>query len=218
MTLNQEKISFLQRKLLKWGKDNYRDYYWRTSTNPFHILIAEMMLHRTKSDQVAIVYADFIREYNTPKKLSMATYTEIYDRLKPLGLFWRIKNFIECAKMICEKYDSMVPNKKEELLMLPGVGDYIAGAVMCIAFGIKTPLLDSNIIRILGRVYGYPITENSRRNQKYLITIDNLLPDDKCKEFLFALIDFGHFICISKNPKCEECLINTICTYKLNNK
>jgi len=200
-------------KLLKWGKHNYRNFNWRKSNNPFHILIAEMMLHRTKSEQVAKIYDIFISKYPTPYILSETSDTDLKSDLYSLGLKWRIFNFKKSAKKIIQDYEGKIPQSKGDLKNLPGVGDYIAGAVLCIAYQKKSPLLDANIVRVISRLFGYPINDNSRRSEKYLKIIDLLMPEYDPGQFLFALLDFSAIICKKRDPSCDLCPIKIHCNH-----
>jgi A/G-specific adenine glycosylase len=203
----------LRRQLLRWFEKNRRNHYpWRYTKNPYHILIAETFLQRTKADQVLPVYRRFLKTFPAVSGLAGADEKLIQDIIHPLGLAWRGKNLKQTALDIQEKFGGKIPSKREELLQIKGVGEYIADSVRYVAFGIRSSIIDSNIVRILGRLYGIPITPESRRDQKFRKLADGLLPRKKFREFNLALLDHGALICI-RNPRCDICPIRNHCNY-----
>lgn len=208
----------IQKILLKWEKNNYRDFNWRKTKDPYAIFMSEMMLHRTKAEQVAKIYDFFLDKYSDVFILSSISETELFSDLKPLGLNWRIKNIKYSAEKIVQKYNGKIPSTKEELLALPGVGDYIAGAVLCIAFQKKTPLLDTNIIRFINRVFGYAISESSKQDSIYLQVVNDLMPQQNPRYFLYSILDFSSAQCRSIAPLCMNCPLASYCHYIKNLK
>lgn len=197
------KNEIIQQALLDWSKSNYRDYPWRRTTDPYNILIAEIMLHRTNADQVNRIYDFFIEKYPDFNVINEANIEELHDDLKSLGLYWRVNNLKILSKRISEYYNGEIPSNKEELTDLPGIGDYIAGAYLISAYQKKCALLDSNIVRVISRVFGYTQTDHSRRSKLYKETIDLIIPEVNPRKFLYALLDFSFYICKSRTPKCN---------------
>lgn len=154
---SEEEINEFRRKIIKWGKENFRSFPWRETKDPYKILVSEIMLHRTRAEQVVSVYEIFLKRYPNVYSLSRANYCELEEILAPLGLRWRILNLKKAAKFIVENYAGKIPDRKDLLLRLPGVSGYIAGAVLCFAYGKPEPLLDTNTVRILGRVFDIEI-------------------------------------------------------------
>ena len=120
------KIEEFRASVKKWGKEHYRDFPWRKTQDPYKVLLAEIMLHRTQAIQVAKVYEGFIGKYPNVRVLAKAIKPEMRKALFSLGLKWRIELIVDMAKMLVDKYDSKVPEDKSELVSLPGVSDYIA--------------------------------------------------------------------------------------------
>ncbi|MDY7038784.1 MAG: DNA glycosylase, partial [Thermodesulfobacteriota bacterium] len=118
----REHIILLRNKITGWFRKNGRHYPWRKTGNPYKILIAEMMLQRTKADQVAGVYNGFFSKYKCPEEILQSDKASIKKHLKPLGLNWRIENLIEVSKVLIKSYNGIVPDNREELKQLPGVG------------------------------------------------------------------------------------------------
>jgi A/G-specific adenine glycosylase len=116
------------------------------------------------------------------------------------------------AQIVATEHRGEIPHLKEELLELPGIGDYIANAVLCFAYGESVPLLDTNIIRILERVFGIRSSKVRARTDKELWkAVERIIPPGKAKEFNLAMLDLAALICTSRNPKCSICPTADIC-------
>ena len=126
---------------------------------------------------------------------------------------WRTDLLLEMASILQRKYGGVVPTSKAELLSLPGVGEYIAGATLCFSKGEPEILLDTNIVRVLGRVYGLPISEASRRSSEFRVKAQRLLVRGRARETYFALIDLAAAICLPRIPRCEVCPIAAACAF-----
>ncbi|MHA1150938.1 MAG: DNA glycosylase [Promethearchaeota archaeon] len=204
----------ISRKIIKWGENgNLRDYPWRNSVNHYEILISEILLHRTKADQVFSVYSDFIKKYPNFNSISRTSYDELLKSMKSLGLTWRVKKLHCLSKEIVELYNGVIPLEQEELIKLPGIGEYISGAFLICALNKKIPLLDTNIVRIISRVYSLPVTDSSRRNRKYRELIDQLIDEANPRLFLYSIIDLASLVCKPSDPRCTECPILDLCNY-----
>src|SRR5258708_239436 len=115
--------------LRAWDAQQRRSFPWRTTNNPFHIMMAELMLRRTQARQVVTVYRAFIEHYPDPSALATAPADEVARSLFSLGLAWRVPAFQQVASVLVERYHGTVPSSYEELLALPGIGDYVASAL-----------------------------------------------------------------------------------------
>ncbi|MCR4417761.1 MAG: DNA glycosylase [Ignavibacteria bacterium] len=214
----QDSLSYIRNKLFKWYKINGRDFPWRHSKNPYRIMIAEFMLHRTKAEQVVAVYKEFIEKYPDVKSLASAELNEIKKVTEHLGLHWRAKHFITSANYIVEKYNGNIPANPEDILKIPGIGDYITGAIMVICFNKKYSVVDSNIARFLNRFFNLEIKGEIRRKKKIVVLSEQLFNSHKKTELLFALIDFCSLICKPIRPLCLKCSLFQRCMYKNKNK
>ena len=123
--------------LIKYHHSFKRDFYWRKFNDPYKIMIAEFMLHRTKANQVEPVYINFIKNYTSINILANSSVNEITPFLKSLGLNWRSKHFIESAKFIMKNYNGSFPQTRAKLLEIPGIGDYVAGAILTVCFNLR---------------------------------------------------------------------------------
>ena len=151
-------------KLISWGQENFRSFPWRFTTEPYHILIAEVMLHRTQALQVVPVYTQFLEKYPTLASLAQAKQEEFHEVLYSLGLRWRIDLIMEMVSQIQERFHGQIPEEKSDLLSLSGVSDYVASAVRCFAWNKPETIVDTNTVRVIGRVFNLQIKDSSRRN------------------------------------------------------
>ena len=133
--------------------------------------------------------------------------------LRPLGLKWRINLLKTMVLRILQERDGKLTPDKKWLESLPGVSDYIASAVLCFAFNKPEPLLDTNTVRITGRLYNIPVSDSSRRNRKIREMYANLMDKSRPRDFNMAMIDLGAMICKSSSPLCEKCPLKNYCKY-----
>ena len=152
-----DEIKTLQINLLQWGTENFRHYPWRETRDPYKILIAEILLHRTKAEQVVPLYKEFIGNFPSINSVAVANFKNIREILASAGLFWRIELIHKMAKQIHTEFNGRIPFKKLDLLSLPGVGEYIASAVRCFAWGCPEIIADTNTVRITGRIFGVEV-------------------------------------------------------------
>jgi A/G-specific adenine glycosylase len=176
-------------------------------------MIAEFMLHRTKAEQVVPIYNDFIKKYPDTKTLSIADENEIKSFTEHLGMHWRYKHFIKSAKYIIDNLNGIIPDNREELLKIPGIGDYVAGAILTVCFNKKEYVVDSNIARFINRYYGLNLTGEIRRKKVIIEKAKNLFNIDNPGKFLFAILDFTALICKSKKKLCETCFLKRDCNF-----
>ncbi len=214
MTADRCKKEDFVKNLLAWHAENKRDFSWRRTENPFHLLVAEIMLQKTDAKKVSDVYDKFIQKYSTPQALATAELAELRKELALLGIHRRAERLKKTAEIIVSEYGAEVPSEKEGLLKLPGVGEYIANAVLCFAFGKDVPIVDTNVIRLLERVFGIKSSKaRPRTDRKIWEFAAQLVPKGKCREYNQALLDFAASICKSKKPLSAVCPENKICSY-----
>lgn len=213
---NNKKNNFL-RIILLWRRRNNFDsqYPWRNTKNRYRILLSELLLKKTTRTQVAGEWKNIIKQCNSFEGIQKCNLKKLKKTLRPLGLEnTRSKNLKELSKIILKKYKGKVPDKKSDLMFLPGVGPYTANAVLCFAFGHDVSMLDTNITRVLKRVFGYRTKKSRERIDKSLWEFaESLPPKGKAKEFNYAILDFASDVCSAKNPKCDACPARKICAY-----
>jgi A/G-specific adenine glycosylase len=208
------KIEEYRKKVKTWGKRNYRDFPWRRTQDPYKVLLAEIMLHRTQAMQVAKIYGRFIGEYPDVKTLAKVNKSELHKALFSLGLKWRIDLIKDMVEIIVNKYESRIPKDKSELMSLPGISEYIACSVRCFAWNIAEPLRDTNTVRVIGRIYNIDIKDSSRRNSKFKELAVKLVDPEEPRAYNFALIDLADQLCTKKEePRCDECPLNNLCSH-----
>ncbi len=215
-----EKNKFSQ-SLLKWFKTKGRDFPWRKTNDPYKVLIAEKLLQQTSVRRVLIdLYLYLIEKYPTPNHLAVANIQELIDMIHPLGLHYRAKDLILMSKDIKEKFDGRVPDNLSSILSIYGVGDYSARAVLSFAYEKDVAVVDTNVARILYRVFGIQgkFPQNPARNRKLLEMAASLVPPKQSKEFNWAMIDLGALICLPSKPLCDKCPLNRICQFNLQNE
>lgn len=208
-----KKIGALRKEVLEWFEHNRRDYPWRRTSDPFKILIAEMMLRRTKANQVERVYSTLFEQYPDVDSIAKAPEEELERILRPLGLKWRTPAFWSVAREIKERYNCKVPSDRRGLTALPGVGEYVAGAVLSIAYGKGEWIVDTNIVRLFRRYFGIKTSKEGRRD-KHVIAMAKAYasgPDPRTANL--AVLDFTALVCIPRRPLCKECPLRRNCYY-----
>jgi A/G-specific adenine glycosylase len=213
---NGHRISILifRDVLISWGREHFRHLPWRLAAKPYRILIAETMLHRTQALQVARVYKHFIRQYPDLPAVSRAGKKELGHTLYPLGLRWRISMIQKMCLELIERFGGRIPRQKSELLSLPGVSDYIASAVRCFVWNCPEPLIDTNTVRVVGRLFGLSIKDSSRRNRQFKELISALVDPENPRAYNYALLDLADQVCTKKRPPdCVRCPVKRYCVY-----
>jgi A/G-specific adenine glycosylase len=197
--------------LLEWWNSKKRFFPWRIESDPYKLLVAEVLLHRTKAKNVLPIYIQFIKKFPTVKKLSEANYDDIKCLLYGIGLRWRVDMLIETAKIIQSNFDGKIPMGRKLLLSLPGIGDYTASAIRVFCGGLNDPLIDINTTRIISRIYDLKASDSIRKGAKIRNLYSDLRDGADSSKFGFALIDLGSLICLPNGPLCISCPIVKYC-------
>ena len=200
--------------LLEWYVENGRhDLPWRDpDASPFEILIAELMLQQTSAEQVTGVYDEFMEWYPTAGAVLAAEETDVAEAIEPLGLRKRTAYFRRASAQLLARHDGRVPDSRSDLLELHGVGEYTAASVLVHAFGRDISAVDTNVARVLGRVFGRGSAAEPEASETWELA-DRLAPSGRCNDFLHALIDFGAAVCTASSPNCESCPFEGTCEY-----
>lgn len=206
-------INDLRRELLRWWGKGKRYFPWRETRDPYCILVAEILLHRTRADQVVSLYNRFLGLFPDVETLAHSTPEELVELFYSGGLRWRWKLLHSMAVTLEERFKGKIPEDYSTLISLPGVSHYIASAVRCFAFGHPDVILDTNTVRVVGRLFGLPVTDSSRRSRLFRAVLEELIDVEQPREFNFALIDFAALICKSKTPLHEQCHLNQYCCF-----
>lgn len=205
----------LQNALLAWYGENGRDFPWRSTSDPYRLLVAEKLLQKTGRHTVVDIYERLITRYPTPAALSRAEVGELRALIAPLGFLHRADQLIRMAAMLVTRHDGEVPQTLAALLALPGIGDFIARAVLSICFGQDYPIVDTNVARFLYRIYGLPgkPPSNPARHRMLLDVATQMLPLGHARDYNLALLDLCALICTARNPACDSCPVRQWCDY-----
>ena len=188
---------------------------WRNEKDPYRILIAEVMLQRTKVEQVLPVYEKFIIRFPNFESLARSSEPEIRKFMNRLGLYWRTKLILKMAKKIIRDFNGKLPSEREMLFTIPGIGDYIAEMIIILAFRGKGIAIDSNVVRLITRFFGIETKGELRRRKNFINFCQELnrrMSSDEVRNFNLAIIDFPSMICKPK-PLCNVCPLASRCIY-----
>ena len=216
----KEMAQILRNIVISWYRHNGRYFPWRTTKDPYKVLIAEVLLRRTQADRVIKPYQGLIEQYPTPESLSKADIKEILKWFKPLGLFNRADSLIEACKQIEHNYGGNIPNELDKLLDLPCIGTYGASAILSMVFNEPVPMIDGSSGRLLRRVIGLENRGPAYSDKTLMKIAHELVPTQDPHSFNLGLLDIAYHYCKVSTPLCEKCPLNQICYYsrKLNKK
>jgi len=210
----EEKVEFFREKILSWTRENLRDFPWRRTSDPYVVLVTEKMLQQTDFGHVRKVWHEFFKKFPTVQDLAQASEEEIAFILRPLGLWrQRARQLKALATILLTKYSGNVPCSYEDLISLPGVGDYVARATLLFACGIPTYLLDVNSRKIVSRFFLYP-KEVSDREIAEILRLTTPRDPMESRILGWGIIDFSALVCTEK-PKCYKCPLSEKCSYNL---
>jgi A/G-specific adenine glycosylase len=208
-------IRTLQKNLLNWYEIEKREMPWRNNQDPYRILVSEFMLQQTQVKTVIPYFERWIKSFPTLQKLAQARESTVLKHWEGLGYYSRARNLRKTAQKIQKEYSGKVPDSMDEILKLPGVGRYTAGAVLSIAFGQKVPVLDGNVKRVLSRLFILKENGSTRQSENILWeTMENLLPETDAGNFNQAFMELGATVCLPKNPLCLLCPLKRTCKAK----
>ncbi len=206
-----ERRRFRQR-LLTWYRRHGRDLPWRKTDDPYHILVSEIMLQQTQVDRVLPKYAEWLEKYPSFHALAEAAETEVTTTWYPLGYNIRPKRLQGIAREAVANYDGHLPSDEATLLSFKGIGAYTAGAIRSFAFKQRAAILDTNVARVLFRVFVGEGEQKSHAMTRHLWSVSEaLVPSKQVFDFNQALMDFGAMICVARNPKCLVCPMQKDC-------
>ncbi|MBP3666687.1 MAG: A/G-specific adenine glycosylase [Clostridia bacterium] len=199
--------------LIDWYRQNRRDLPWRESTDPYRVLVSEIMLQQTRAETVKPYFHRFLATLPTVEALANADESTLLKLWEGLGYYSRVRNLQKAAKAVMEHHGGVIPADFDALLKLPGVGRYTAGAVASIAFGIPVPAVDGNVLRVLARLTGDDTDILSPTAKKTAeATLAPLIPADAAGDFTQSLIELGALVCVPGEPKCRDCPLHLFCT------
>lgn len=210
-----ERITSIQKELLAWYNQNGRVFPWRQTSDPYKVAVAEKLLQQTAvNERLVYAYDVILKKHPTVDHLAAASAKELAPLIKPLGFEFRAKELPRLAKAVVEENGGEFPTDLDELLALPGVGDYLARAILSFAHNADVPIVDTNVARLLHRIFGInePLPSNPARSRRLLGLASRILPQGRSKEFNLACLDLCAKICTIRKPQCEACPLQNACT------
>jgi A/G-specific adenine glycosylase len=212
MSAERRNIESIQRRLLAWYSIEARELPWRQTSDPYAILVSEVMLQQTRIETVIPYYERFLQRFPSIDALARASIDEVLIVWEGLGYYRRAHNLHRAANRVVDEMGGELPSSASGLAGLPGIGEYTAAAVASIAFGHDEPVLDGNVIRVLSRLFlieGDPGRAQTRK--KLRETAERLLRRGDASAFNQALMDLGARICLPRTPRCALCPVRAEC-------
>lgn len=202
-----------QQKLLDWYRKEARVLPWRTDPAPYKVWISEMMLQQTRVDTVIPYFERFVSEIPSVGDLSETPDDRLLKLWQGLGYYRRAMNLKKAARIMMEQFDGRIPDTVELLKTLPGIGDYSAGAIASIGFGVKTCAVDGNVLRVMARLTADSGNiDDPSVKKRWKAEVQKLLPENGAGDFNQALMDLGATICLPNGaPRCTECPVRPLC-------
>lgn len=196
--------------LLQWARaGNLRQFPWRGEKDPYKILLTEVFLRRTRAANVVPVHSAFFQVYPDLDAYLASDDERLRTLVAPLGLRWRAENLVQLRERLREL--SQIPITYEGLTSLPGVGDYVASAVLCFAHGERRPLIDTNLVRLLGRYFGFETGPETRRRRWFIELAYLLVPKLEMVTYNYATLDLAAKLCKIIKPRVHECWLSADC-------
>jgi len=212
MTRDDQRTETVQQRLLAWYDVEARDLPWRRTSDPYVILVSEVMLQQTRVETVLAYFERFLDRFPTIESLAEASIDDVLKIWEGLGYYRRAHNLHCAARFIAEYHGGSIPSSVADLRALPGIGPYTAGAIASIAFGLDEPVLDGNVIRVLARLFLVAgDTSKARARRDLLALAKDLVPAGQASVFNQALMDLGACICRPRSPSCVACPIASFC-------
>jgi A/G-specific adenine glycosylase len=199
---SEDKIKAFQEILFDWydQQEAEHDFPWRETKDPYAIWISEIMLQQTRTDTVIPYFERFLEAFPTIEDLAEAPEDKVLKMWEGLGYYSRARNLKEAAMQIMLHYDGVFPDTPKEMLKLKGIGPYTAGAISSMAFGLPTPAIDGNLMRVLSRLFEIDLDITKAKNRKVFETVAlYLIDEERPGDFNQALMDLGRTVCTPKN-------------------
>jgi len=209
-----QKVEMFQLELLAWFRQNGRDLPWRRTRNPYKILVSEVMLQQTQVERVREYYRRFLREYPSVRDLAAARPAQVRESWDGLGYYARARNLHAAARTIMRRHGGRFPGGVQELQDLPGVGRYTAGALASFAYGKAAPILDTNVRRVLSRIFvRRRAVRQAETDRRLWALAEAVIPEGEAWAMNQALMDFGATVCTARKPVCSTCPLQSLCVF-----
>lgn len=212
LTASMKDILWFRKKVLIWGVSNFTDYAWRSCETPIHQLIVEILLQRTKAEQVVPVFTALVELYPDIESLSSLSDADFAEIIHPLGLHWRAPLLYKLVQTIKNDFDENIPEDIAQLLKLPAVGHYVSSSYLSLHRNKRAFIIDSNVVRVYARFFGFDYDGETRRKKWLNYLADKITPQKGFRDFNYALLDYSMNICRVK-PLCNSCALRKRCQY-----
>jgi A/G-specific adenine glycosylase len=201
-----------RRRLLAWFRRHGRDLPWRRTRDPYHIVVSEFMLQQTQVSRVVGYYGRFLQRYPTIESLAAASPQTVRESWQGLGYYRRAANLHRLAQAVVGELDGRIPSDPAELRRLPGVGRYTAGAIATFAFERPAPAVDTNVARVLQRVF-YPRLQERTARRRLWSTAEQIISRRGGAAWAFnqALMELGALVCTAREARCGICPVQAVC-------
>ena len=209
LRIDAAQLAGFRRNLLAWYRRHGRDLPWRHTCDPYEILVSEIMLQQTQVKRVLEFYPRFLARYPTAEELASASEGAVREAWEGLGYYRRAENLRRAAREVAERHGGRFPATPEELVRLPGIGRYTAGAVAAFAFGADAAILDTNAARVLARVFG--AGRRKGRTARLWALAATAIPPGRAYPFNQGIMDLGAMICTARRPACPRCPVRRTC-------
>lgn len=204
---------WIVKPLLRWYGTKARKLPWRDNCEPYRVWVSEIMLQQTRVEAVIPYYNRFMQNFSNVQALAYAKEEMVLKLWEGLGYYSRARNLHKAAKIICEKHHGIFPKEYKEILALPGIGKYTAGAISSIAFGMPRAAVDGNVLRVITRLSEINQDIQDEKFRKYIgEQLESIYPREHCSEFTQSLMELGAVVCVPNGaPNCGECPLNMGC-------
>lgn len=214
------RLSDIPAPLLQWYDANARILPWRENPEPYRVWISEIMLQQTRVEAVKPYFDRWMKAFPDLPSLARASEAEVLKLWEGLGYYSRVRNIHRTAKLVAEKYGGSLPASFEELLSLPGIGEYTAGAIGSIAFQLPIPCVDGNVLRVVTRLTAEGADIGTTATKSMLTGwVREIIPEDRPGDFNQAMMELGATACLPNGlPKCESCPLAFLCEARSQNR
>ncbi len=207
--------------LMYWFDTHKRDLPWRTESprDPYKVWVSEIMLQQTRVEAVKAYYTNWMEHFPDIPSLAAAEEDEVVRQWQGLGYYSRARNLHTAVREVMETYGGKIPETREEIQKLKGIGDYTAGAILSMAYGKRETAVDGNVLRVFARIYNIEENILSAKEKKKITELVKARQDaERPGDFNEALMDLGATVCIPGQPRCEACPLADVCLAKKTGK
>jgi len=202
---------FFTKYMIEYYSIYGRNFEWRRDRTPFKVYLSEILLQRTRAEQVEPIFCIIWNKYKTPADL-LVNFEEVQEIMYSLGRFIRFEKFKQGLIHLVKNFEGNIPRDKDLLLKVPSIGPYIAAAIRIFGFGLKDVIIDANVVRVLGRFFGMETTPETRRKKSFIELACSMVPDSEFVEYSYGILDFGSTVC-KPRPSCINCNLRSECQY-----